>query len=88
MPDIPNKGRILRLLQYLYLYTDEEHATTTQDLIDALAETGFKANRKTVKDDIDVMNMVLIKAIRCFCGFLATQIGNFIRWEPYHLFHK
>ena len=56
MPDIPNKGRILRLLQYLYLNTDEEHAATTQDLIDALAETGFKANRKTVKDDIDVMN--------------------------------
>ena len=53
MPDIPNKGRILRLLQYLYLNTDEEHAATTQDLIDALAETGFKANRKTVKDDID-----------------------------------
>ena len=56
MPDIPNKGRILCLLQYLYLKTDEEHAATTQDLIDALAETGFKANRKTVKDDIDVMN--------------------------------
>lgn len=56
MPDILNKGRILRLLQYLYLNTDEEHAATTQDLIDALAETGFKANRKTVKDDIDVMN--------------------------------
>ena len=56
MPDIPNKGRILRLLQYLYLNTDEEHAATTQDLIDALAETGFKANRKTVKDDIDIIN--------------------------------
>ena len=56
MPDISNKGRILRLLQYLYLNTDEEHAATTQNLIDALAETGFKANRKTVKDDIDVMN--------------------------------
>lgn len=42
MPDIPNKGRILRLLQYLYLNTDEEHAATTQDLIDALVETGFK----------------------------------------------
>ena len=37
MPDIPNKGRILRFLQYLYLNTDEEHAATTQDLIDALA---------------------------------------------------
>jgi len=33
MPDIPNKGRILRLLQYLYLNTDEEHAATTQDLM-------------------------------------------------------
>ena len=48
MPDIPNKGRILRLLQYLYLNTDEKHAITTQDLIDAFAETGFKANRKMV----------------------------------------
>lgn len=28
MPDISNKGRILRLLQYLYLNTDEEHAAT------------------------------------------------------------
>lgn len=56
MPDIPNKGRILRLLQYLYLNTDEEHAATTQDLIDALAETGFKANRKTVKVKFQNLN--------------------------------
>jgi len=34
-------------------------------------------------DKVSYFDIVLIKAIRCFCGFLATQNGNFIRWEPY-----
>ena len=77
MPDIPNKGRILRLLQYLYLNTDEEHAVTTQDLINALAENGFKAKRKTVKDDIDVMNN------RWYDIVINVSSGNsfFLKWK-------
>lgn len=38
---VKNKGRILALLQYLYKYTDEEHAATTNELIEILSEAGF-----------------------------------------------
>ena len=77
MPDIPNKGFFSRLLQYLYLNTDEEHAVTTQHLINALAETGLKAKRKTVKADIDVMNN------RWYDIVINVSSGNsfFLKWK-------
>lgn len=53
---VKNKGRILALLQYLYKYTDEEHAVTTNELIEILSQAGYSANRKTVKDDIDIIS--------------------------------
>lgn len=49
------KGRLLALQQYLYRYTDESHPVTTQELIDAMEEMGYSANRKTIKDDIDTL---------------------------------
>ena len=52
---VKNKGRILALLQYLYKYTDEEHAVTTNELIEVLSQAGYSANRKTIKDDIDII---------------------------------
>lgn len=48
------KSRILFLLRYLFENTDDEHAISTNDLIAVLAENGFSANRKTVRDDIDM----------------------------------
>lgn len=50
------KGRLLALREYLYKYTDENHSVSTQDLIDEMARQGYPGNRKTIKDDIDVLN--------------------------------
>ena len=50
------KGRLLALQDYLYKYTDEAHAVSTQDLIDEMSRRGYPGNRKTIKDDIDVLN--------------------------------
>ena len=55
MQHVKNKGRVLSLLTYLYKYTDEESAVTTNELIKELSARGYTANRKTVKDDIDVL---------------------------------
>ena len=56
MPKEKNKkGRLLELKQYLYYYTDENHPVTTQELIDAMGQMGYSANRKTIKDDIDTL---------------------------------
>ena len=43
-----NKSRILFLLQYLQVNTDDEHVIATNDIIKVLAENGFKANRDTI----------------------------------------
>lgn len=53
--DKNKKGRLLALQQYMYRYTDEDHPATTQELIDEMGKLGYKANRKTIKDDIDIL---------------------------------
>ena len=50
------KGRLLALRDYLYKYTDEQHPVSTQELIDEMTRQGYPGNRKTIKDDIDVLN--------------------------------
>ena len=50
------KGRLLALRDYLYKYTDEQHPVSTQDLIEEMTRQGYPGNRKTIKDDIDVLN--------------------------------
>lgn len=49
------KGRLLALQQFLYQNTDENHPISTQELIDAMEMMGYSANRKTIKDDIDIL---------------------------------
>lgn len=49
------KSRILFLLQYLFENTDDNHAVNTNGLIAILAENGFSANRKTVRDDVHML---------------------------------
>lgn len=49
------KGRLLALQQYMYQYTDENHPATTQELIEEMGKLGYIANRKTIKDDIDIL---------------------------------
>ncbi len=49
------KSRILFLLQYIFENTDDNHSISTNDLIKVLDENGFSANRKTVRDDVDML---------------------------------
>ena len=49
------KSRILFLLRYLFENTDDEHSVSTNDLIAILNENGFSANRKTVRDDVEML---------------------------------
>ena len=51
----PSKSRVLFLLRYLFENTDDEHAVSTYELISVLADNGFSANRKTVRDDVDML---------------------------------
>ena len=50
-----NKQRILRLLSYLYDFTDEQHPVTNQELVAMFADDVTSGNRKTIKNDIDVL---------------------------------
>lgn len=54
-PKTTTKSRILFLMQYLYENTDDEHAISTNDLISVLSENGFSANRKTVRNDVQMI---------------------------------
>ncbi len=49
------KSRVLFLLRFLFENTDDEHCFSTNDLIQILAENGFSANRKTVRDDVEML---------------------------------
>ena len=50
------KLRILYILDYLRLESDEEHPVSTQKLIDMLDAKGIHAERKTIYDDISRLN--------------------------------
>ena len=50
-----NKQRLLRILKYLYAFTDEQHPVTNQELVKMFADDVANGNRKTIKNDIDVI---------------------------------
>ena len=68
------KSRVLFLLRYLYEHTDDEHSLSTNELITVLADNGFSANRKTVRDDVEML---------CDAGYeiLVDKDGKF---NAYH----
>ena len=47
-----NSIRILEILQYLYLRTDEDHPTTVADILEYLQDRGIHAVRQTVYGDL------------------------------------
>ena len=51
----PSKSRIVFLLQYLFENTDDYHSVSTNDLVMILVENGFSANRKTIRDDVEML---------------------------------
>ena len=68
------KSRVLFLLRYLYEHTDDEHSLSTNELITVLSDNGFSANRKTVRDDVEML---------CDAGYeiLVDKDGKF---NAYH----
>ena len=55
MMSMRNKQRPFRILKYLYENTDENHPVSTPELVRIFTAEDAHANRKTVKDDIDVL---------------------------------
>lgn len=49
------KRRILVLTNFLYEHTDEDHQITSDELVTYLKEQGVPANKKTLKNDLDLM---------------------------------
>ena len=49
------KRRVLVLINYLYSQTDEENQISSDDLVAYLHEQGVPANKKTLKNDLDLM---------------------------------
>lgn len=49
------KRRMLVLTNYLYQHTDEDHQITSDDLVAFLKDQGVPANKKTLKNDLDLM---------------------------------
>lgn len=52
---VRNKQRLLQILDYLYHESDEEHQVSTKELVERFTAEDAHATRKTVKDDIDVL---------------------------------
>ena len=58
MPKTTNqKLKLLYLLKILNEKTDENHCLTTQELIDELALYDIRAERKSIYDDIECLNV-------------------------------
>ena len=77
MGDSNTKKRILALTRYLCTETDENHPASTYELLDYLDKIGLSTNRKTLRQDMDVLvdvdspyDIVEIKSKpnKYFCG--------------------
>ena len=58
MPKSPNqKLKLLYLMQILLQKSDEAHPVSTQQIIDELAQSGIRAERKSIYDDIETLRV-------------------------------
>lgn len=55
MSTLRNKQRLLRLLSYLYRFTDEDHPVSTSQLVQIFQGEDANASRKTIQDDIKIL---------------------------------
>ena len=55
MSDNNTKARLLFLERYLLEHTDEQHMLTSEELVKVYELNGYKANRNTVRDDIQTL---------------------------------
>ncbi len=77
------KGRLLALREFFYKHTDENHPVTTQQLIEEMKKRGYSGNRKTIRDDIDMLNSfgidIIIQVSRnnsFFMGFREFELSE------------
>ena len=78
MADASRKLRILRLLDLLRSETDDEHCLTTVEICERLTAEGYECDRKTLYDDVELLNAygVAIEKQRCGKGngyYIADQ---------------
>lgn len=78
MPKSPNqKLKLLYLAQILQKRTDEEHGLTVQQMIEALAEYGVSAERKSIYDDLEALRLfgmdIMSVQTRTHSYFLANR---------------
>lgn len=55
MNESNTKKRLLLILEKLYKTTDEEHPTSTVELVEYLADQGYSIDRKTLASDIALL---------------------------------
>ena len=55
MSESSNKKRLLYLLRYLQMFTNEEHPIGTSKLEEVLSEAGYEVKSKTIKNDVDTL---------------------------------
>lgn len=77
-----NKGWIIFLEHYLLDHADEDHPITTDDLIDALAEKGYSANRNTIHSDIEALKAegIQVAGVR-----IGNAKGYYVRNRPFRI---
>lgn len=63
-----HKERLIELLKYLYLYTDDEHSVGTTELAEVILGENTQARRKTIKADIAALEQSADVDIICKKG--------------------
>jgi predicted DNA-binding transcriptional regulator YafY len=58
------KQKLIRLIEILIKYTDDEHGLTISEIIDKLSEYGIKAERKSIYDDFFVLEEMGIPVLK------------------------
>ena len=54
--EISQKVKLLKILEILTFNTDEDHPLTTKEILIKLNDMGIKCDRKTLYNDIEVLN--------------------------------
>ena len=72
------KQKLIRLLEILMRYTDEDHGLTINEIISKLEEFGIKAERKSLYDDFATLEELGFSVLRLYgnppCYTLAERI--------------
>ena len=77
------KQKLIRLIQILIKYTDEDHGLTMAEIIEKLSEYGISAERKSIYDDFAVLDEIGLsvsktksKDTRYFIDFCIFELAE------------